>query len=405
VKILLANDQHWPMLSGPATVVRLLARTLAVRGHKVLVLAPSQTGWRYGETDENYRIERLPSFSPFIRRDNLRISPIYAAEIRGLLRGFQPDVVHIHTPGGVGLTTLHEARKLDLPIAATNHLMGINIYGTLKWLKPFKRPINHLTRNDLLKLYKNADRIIMPTQLAIDQFNLAKIKAPVSAISNGINLEKFHPGKASPAIYQKFHLPTDKPIVSYLGRLDSEKHLPVILRAAPRILAAISGMHFLFVGTGNDAEHLKKLAEAANLSGCAHFTGRVDDDDMAELHRVGRVYVMPSPAELQSVSTLEAMASGQPIVAADAGALPELCQNGQNGLLFPVDDDEKLADGVIKILSNPDLRKKFAARSLEIARTHDIKNVIKQFERIYRAAIKDHLAHSRASKIPVGKNS
>lgn len=89
----------------------------------------------------------------------------------------------------------------------------------------------------------------------------------------------------------------------------------------------------MIVGDGTDAANLHQ-----QVKGCRYpesrvtFTGRVrSDDDLVELHRVGTVLtVMPSPAELQSIATLEAMASGQPIVAVDAGALRELCQDGVN---------------------------------------------------------------------------
>jgi glycosyltransferase involved in cell wall biosynthesis len=113
------------------------------------------------------------------------------------------------------------------------------------------------------------------------------------------------------------------------------------------------------------------------------FTGRVSDEEIVALHKVGSVYVMPSPAELQSIATLEAMASGQPIVAVDAGALKELCQNERNGYLCEKDNSDQIAAGVTKILSDKALHDRFAAESLAIAGEHDIQTTYDRFESIY----------------------
>ena len=92
---------------------------------------------------------------------------------------------------------------------------------------------------------------------------------------------------------------------------------------------------------------------------------------------------MPSPAELQSIATLEAMASGKPVVAVDAGALGELCQDGRNGFLTAQDDDTAIAKSLIKLLKDPSLREKMGKESLAIAKTHDIQTTLDTFEKLY----------------------
>ena len=97
--------------------------------------------------------------------------------------------------------------------------------------------------------------------------------------------------------------------------------------------------------------------------------------------------VMPSPAELQSIATLEAMASARPVVAVDAGALKELCQDDRNGYLCKQDDVQQIADSLVKILQDEKLQKRFGAESLAIARTHDIETTLSRFEAIYTQLI------------------
>jgi len=106
------------------------------------------------------------------------------------------------------------------------------------------------------------------------------------------------------------------------------------------------------------------------------------------LHKVAAVYCMPSPAELQSIATLEAMASGKPIVAVDAGALKELCQNERNGFLCERDNDEEIATRLLTILRDDALRQRFGKESLAIAKTHDLQTTLRRFEEIYSDLIK-----------------
>jgi glycosyltransferase involved in cell wall biosynthesis len=91
--------------------------------------------------------------------------------------------------------------------------------------------------------------------------------------------------------------------------------------------------------------------------------------------------------ELQSIAVLEAMASGKPIIAVDAGPLKELCQNGRNGILCKTDNDKEIADAILKIIFNPTLADSMGKESLKIAATHDLQKTLQHFEQIYKKVI------------------
>lgn len=385
MRIVIANDQHWPMVSGVATAARTLALGLTRAGHDVLVIAPSQTGGRYEEQDEGYQIVRTRSVRfPF--RQNLRISVVLEREVRSILKEFQPDIVHVHTQLGVGLATITSAGKLSIPVVATNHVMPENIIKNVRIITPLAKPVSSIFTRYGMLLYKGASCIIMPTQSAIDLFKNASVDVPIVPISNGIDLSHFRPLAAKKSTYVTFQLPVDRPIVSYVGRLDREKHVHILLHAAKSVLKEHKA-HFLIVGDGNATESLEDFAQALGIADSVTFTGRVSDDDLLQLHRIGDIFVMPSPAELQSLALLESMASGKPAIAVSAGALPELCQDGRNGFIVPVDNVRIMSERISRLLGDEKLRKKFSSESLKIARAHDIKNVIKRFEDIYKEVI------------------
>lgn len=385
MRIVIANDQHWPMVSGVASAARTLALGLTKAGHEVLVIAPSQTGGRYAEQDEGYQIVRTRSVRfPF--RENLRISVVLEREVRAILKDFQPDIVHVHTQLGVGLATIASAGKLSIPVVATNHVMPENIIKNVRIITPLAKPVSSIFTRYGMLLYKGASCIIMPTQSAIDLFSSATVDVPLIPISNGINLKRFRPIAANKKIYDTYGIPRNKLIVGYVGRLDREKHVHILLHSAKSVLKKYD-VHFLIVGDGNANESLEDFAFALGIDDSITFTGRVSDEHLEQLYRVCDIFVMPSPAELQSLALLESMASGKPAVAVAAGALPELCQDGKNGFVVPVDNVRVMAERISMLIADTKLRQQFSRESIKIAKTHDIKNVIKKFEKLYQDII------------------
>lgn len=383
MKILIASDLHYPTINGVATFSRNLARGLADLGHEVMVIAPSQTGKKGKEIDGNHVIQRVSSV-PFPFYQNFRISPNATREIKKAIESFDPDVIHIQMVLWIGMAALKYGNKNGIPIVSTNHAMPENLMDNLKLLAPVSRPINYILKAYGARFHSKADFVTLPTQAAIDMFNADdKITVPMAAVSNGIDLGRFTDDPAPESLYKKFGLPKDRQIVSYIGRLDAEKHLSVLVRAFLRVQSSRPETQLLVVGDGTDAAHLKHLVKEFGLQKHVTFTGRVSDEDLVLLHRVADVYCMPSPAELQSIATLEAMASGKPIVAVDAGALKELCQDQRNGFLCEQDDDEQIAQALTTILEDDALRARFGAESLAIARTHDLQTTLRRFEEIY----------------------
>jgi glycosyltransferase involved in cell wall biosynthesis len=289
----------------------------------------------------------------------------------------------------IGQAAMRYGNKAGIPIVSTNHAMPENLMDNIRLLAPVARPINYMFREYGARFHSKADFLTLPTQAAIDMFGATgeKVSVPMIAVSNGVDLSRFTDTKPSAKIMKKFRLPTDKPIVAYIGRLDAEKHIPVLIRAFVRVLASVDA-HLLVVGDGTEVEKLHDLVRKFGIQKKVTFTGKVTDDEIVELHKVGAVYCMPSPAELQSIATLEAMASGKPIVAVDAGALRELCQDDRNGYLCQQDDDEEIAAALTNILLDSKLRQKMGKESLAIARTHDLQETLKKFEEIYQSLIK-----------------
>lgn len=386
MKILIAADLNYPVINGVSTFTRNLARGLASRGHDVLVIAPSQIGKRYKEVDENYVVTRTLSV-PFPLYQNIRVSLTPMREVKKIIDEFEPDIIHIQMLMWIGQAAMKYGNKVGIPIVSTNHAMPENLMDNLKLLAPLARPINYMLRDYGRRFHSKADYVTMPTQSAIDMFKIAeKMTVPMRAISNGIDLSRFTTNKAPKYIYDSYPIPRNVPVITYVGRCDAEKHISVLVKAFYRTLQTTKA-HLVIVGDGSDADNLKWLVRELGIAESVTFTGRVPEEDLAPLHQVGTIFAMPSPMELQSIATLEAMASGKPVVAVDAGALKELCQNDVNGYLCEQDNDEQMGDALTKILGDADLQKRFSNQSLAIARENNLDNTLDEFIAIYNNLI------------------
>ena len=133
-------------------------------------------------------------------------------------------------------------------------------------------------------------------------------------------------------------------------------------------------VNFLFLGGGDLKEEL--ICQIVNkdrpFKESICFLGPIksQDSDLAKFYRLATLFVMPSPIEAQSLATMEAMASGMPIVAAKKGALPELIKNRENGFLVEAFNPKEYAEAIIEIIKNKNLRKKLGKKSLELSLIH-----------------------------------
>lgn len=387
MKILITSDLYPPVINGVATFSYNLAKGLARNGHEVVVVAPSQTGRRYTEHDGAVTVHRVRSvIFPFYQ--NIRICVTPQLEIRKIIQEFEPDIIHNQMPLGIGQAAMMIGRRYDIPLISTSHAMPQNLMDNLKKLSAFSRPINYMLADFGRRFHSKSDAITSPTKSGVDGFQhlVSKIHKPLYVISNGIDLTAFTPGKVPASIYKKYDLPKHKPIITYLGRLDAEKHVWVLLYAMREILKK-EDVHLLVVGSGIDLENSQSIAEDIGISSHVTFTGRVPEEDKLGLHRIGQLFAVASPAELQCIAALEAMACAQPIVAVDAGALGELCHDKENGYLFELDDYKGAAKAILKILNDHTLREKFSQESLRIATTHDLEETLGQFTALYQEMI------------------
>lgn len=387
MKILVATDVPITFMCGSTCFVERLGILLQKRGHQFAVVCPSQTVHAESYTRaDGIIIYGIPSF-PILVRKNLRLSPLVGIQsaIQKVILEFKPDVIHAQTHFAIPRAAAVIAKKFNIPIMGTNHFVPENVLHHL----PFSSILGSLMRwegwRGLHSTFNKFDIITTPTETAAQLFHKSGFKKLIIAISNGVDLSIFHPGHNAAAIKQKYKLTAMRTML-FVGRLDPEKNIDHVLLALPEILKRIDA-HFIIIGRGSEDVFLNKLTQKLGLEKNVTFLGFVPSEDLPALYAAADCFVMPGTAELQSIATMEAMASGLPVVAVSAMALPELVHDGENGYLFSHEDSDMFAECVVKIFSDDVLRKKMGDKSLEMIQRHDIKHTLEKYEALYQQVI------------------
>ena len=254
-------------------------------------------------------------------------------------------------------------------------------------------PIVHYLQWRTLRFVNSAAAMTAPTQPALEATPGVTIKT--LAISNGLDTDTYSPGPASRGIRARFELDDAKQLIIYTGRLDGEKRIDVLIDAMGHLCDVRDDVQLVIVGKGLLARQLQEQAEF--LGTHCMFTGYVSDDDKRSLLRESTLFVIPSPAELQCISALEAMACGVPIVVADRVALPALIDGGKNGVTFHYPDAQDLAHQMAQLLNEP--KKVAAMRKHTRVWTkahHSSTQTVAQYRHLYQS-VKGRPSHSETA--------
>lgn len=413
MKIVIATAVYYPQINGVAVFSHNLACGLARREHEVMVICPSQTGRSYTEIQDGVKVCYLKSVEAKVYPDQIhavpankqigklklphlfyqygfRVSVFPAREVARILDEFKPDVVHVQVSDPIGLSVVGWARKHDVPVVTTEHNQPEVLTDPLKMPGFMKKPANALLSAYFRNRQSKSDFVTMPTEQAIR--GLLKdarrdLGVPVAAVSNGVDLSHFKPGRADLSIYKKYGLPSDRPVVLYVGRVDPEKKVGMLIRAFAEVLKLVPEAILVIVGDGVDKARLAGLVAKLRISDSVKFLGKVLPPDLYELYKVGWVFATASEIETQGIVLIEAAACGLPLVAVNKGAVSEVCINEQNGFLCKAGVESEIAEALTMILTDSELRERFARRSVEIASEHDFEKTLDKFINIYQRVV------------------
>jgi phosphatidyl-myo-inositol alpha-mannosyltransferase len=345
---------------GVQSHVLQLAEVMRSRGQDVSVLAPSSPHVKLPEYVVSAgRAVPIPYNGSVAR---LQFSPAVHGRVRRWLADGDFDVLHLHEPNAPSLS-MWALRVAEGPIVATFHTSTTKSL-TLAVFQGVLRPwhekiVGRIAVSDLAR-----------------RWQMEALGSDAVEIPNGVDVASF----ASAPLLDGY--PRPGKTVLFLGRYDEpRKGMAVLIDALPGLVEHFPGVQVLIVGRGDEDELRSK---AGGLAGHLRFLGQVDDAAKASALRSADVYCAPhTGGESFGIVLVEAMAAGTPVVASDLHAFRRVLCDGDAGMLVPVEDGAALAAGLVKVLQNEQVAKRYVAAGADAVRRYDWSVVADQIMRVY----------------------
>jgi 1,2-diacylglycerol 3-alpha-glucosyltransferase len=379
VRIGMMVDMYKPHVSGITTYVAQNKQILEQQGHKVYVFTFGDPAY---EDDELYVI-RSPGLPVNVQDTGFHLSFRYSQTAQIKLRAM--DVVHVHHPFLSGPLALRYCRPLGIPVIFTNHTR-YDLYS--QYYLP--GPLRDVVGTAFLQAYlpdfcRHCQLVIAPSQGIVKILrDTIGVTAPITVIPNGIDLSPFE----DPPLRIKraaVGLPEDAVVLMYVGRLNPEKNLPFLLRAFFGVAAAVPRPVLALVGDGSETDNLRDQAERSGFGDRVKFLGQVAYADVPNYLALADIFVSASDTEVHPLSLIEALAAGLPALGIDSPGVADTISDNENGFLSSCDMAEFTAK-LMRLVTEPNTRRRFAARSRQLARQYDIHRtsqaVLTQYERL-----------------------
>jgi glycosyltransferase involved in cell wall biosynthesis len=384
MRIAIFSDHFQPELGGIQDAVECLARGLAGRGHQIDLYVPRYSLNEYRKAGlpfkevalhENISIHRQSSIPYRGHTQQTRLAlPLYAPI--SLMKQRRPDIIHSHTVFGLGLSALAAARFWEVPLVATYH-MAMAVYATYipkAFVKNFAAYV---------KWYLNqADFVSAPAGFVFDE--IGRPKPPHEVITNSIDTELFHPPAAATRA-------TGDMRMIYAGKFTAEKRVDQLIRALKVIRATNPRVTLALAGHGDQQTALVDLVQELDLEGAVDFVGTLNKAALADAYRGASVFVTMSSSEVQSISQMQAMACGLPVVCARSECQPASSDPTKTGIIsVPPNSVDAFARTILRLAAKPNMLRQMSARAASFCDAYTISSVSAQWESRYMDVVRNH---------------
>jgi glycosyltransferase involved in cell wall biosynthesis len=372
LRIALFSGNYNYVRDGANQALNRLVGYLLRQGAQVRVYSPTVEHPAFPPTGD---LVGVPSLA-IPGRSEYRLPIALPAHVRRDLERFNPNVVHVSSPDIVAHRAVSWARKHEVATVASVHTRfeSYLAYYHLQWFEPFVRAI-------LRRFYRRCEFVMAPAESTAAILRASRMNRDITIWSRGIDRDQFNPGRRDMEWRRSIGIADDELVVAYLGRIVMEKGLDVFAAAIRALANRGIKERVLVIGEGPARPWFEQQVPEAV------FTGQLTGTDLARALASADVLLNPSITEAFGNVTLEAMASGLPVVAAIASGTTNLVRDGETGTLVDASDVDAFADALEAYARDPDLRRRHGEGGLAIANTMDWDTINSAALRTYQRAI------------------
>lgn len=389
MNIALFSDSYIPTKSGIVTVVIQLKKVLEELGHHVVIVTVGANKEGCPDDDPNvFRVTSIPS--PV--GDGQFVGFPHKKEVIAFLKVHKVQIIHAHTEFFIGHLSNVVGKELGIPVVATTHTMWEDYY---RYYLSFVGKITprRVIRRIVRTLYKKFYAFINVSEKACNYFRRSFMLPyiPSAIIPNAIDSEKF----ASHACTQndkeelkrKLGLKETDKVILYVGRVVEEKRLDNLVEIFKNVVKRSTDIKTVIVGSGARLEKLQEDVENEGLQDKVIFTGFVEWEKLSVYYSIATAFVTVSLSEMHSMTILEALSMGVPVVCRYDTSFSDTVFNGENG--FALKSDSEVEECILELCRNIELCQELSVNSLKISKNFSLEMHGKKIVAFY----KEVLAH------------
>ena len=363
MRIAYFSDTFLPQINGVSNTLSYLKKYLDQHNIEYQFHVPE---YENAEGNDDLRMIHIKAI-PLPIYNDCKLSLPWLPRLSSAMEAFRPDLIHLATEFGIGITGRYYARTNKIPIVSSYHT---NIDHYVRYY-PSLSPLKNTVEDYFKWFHRRSRRIFVPTEETMGHLQ-SKGYQNLSIWSRGIDTDLFSPTKRT----QEFrcqHGLQDKTIVLYVGRVAAEKDIDLLPETMRILQARRSDVALVVTGDGPSMPMLRAAAPAGTV-----FTGFLRGEQLAEAYASSDLFFTPSSTETFGNVALEAMASGLPVIAANAGGFRNVIHHGVDGLLSAPRDANGFALALESLLLQPELAWAMGQNAMRAAAKHSWNSIFSQ---------------------------
>jgi len=393
MRIAFFTNCYKPLVNGVVTSISSLKEAYERKGHEVYVFAPRVEDY----VDQEKKVFRYRSVN-ITNKVKYPLPIPLSFKVKKVINEFNPDIIHIHHPFLLSSAAIMYGKKLGIPKILTIHTQYEQY---AYYVSPVPERVTHEAIKMIISnLAYKTDCITTPSASMKKIIENYGIKNRIEVIPNAIHLISFKEDDElkRTEIKKKYNLKEDDKIILFVGRVASEKSIDKVIKALAIIKKrGIGKEKLLIVGNGPAMDELKQLTRSLKVEEDLIFTGTVSYEEIQHYYKMAYVFTIASTTETFGIVTIEALASGVPVLAIKAPGAVDILTDGLDGLL--VDDDvEKFANALEKIIKEPELRERLSRGALKTSEKYNIDTISERMLNLYREVIKMKNSETKEKK-------
>ena len=385
LRVALFSGNYNYVRDGANQALNRLVGYLLRQGVQVRIYSPTVKDPAFEPTGDVVDIPAIP----IPGRSEYRLPIALPARVRRDLQEFNPNVIHLSSPDIVGHRAVTWARRNKIAAVASVHTR-FETYLAYYHLQIFEPDVRAILR----RFYRRCEVVMAPAESTAAILRAQRMNRDIAIWGRGVDRDQFNPERRSLEWRRSLGIDDEEMVIAFLGRVVMEKGLDVFAEAILALIDRGVRHRVLVIGDGPARPWFEEQLPDAI------FTGQLTGDDLARAVASSDVLLNPSITEAFGNVTLEAMACGLPVIAAEATGATNLVRHGVTGTLVGGAEPEEMADALAAYAEDSELRRRHGEAGLAVAKTMDWDTINSSVVRVYMHAI---LKRRRVERIMGGK--